>query len=95
MCRGAALPSIAQWVSGLFENVDLSPSDISAALVLSAASQQLRRKMRIKNALDPKLQAMSEVGSVAHTDDASEATESESDDVASVSGGSGKSMFVQ
>ena len=79
-------------MSGLFENVDLSPSDISAALILSAASQQLRRKMRIKNALDPKLQAMSEVGSVAHTDDVSEATDSESDDVASVSGGNHQSV---
>ena len=86
-CRGAALPSIAQWVAGLFENVDLSPSDISAALILCAASQQLRRKMRIKNALDPKLQAMSEAGSVlGGKDDASEATDSETDAAPSVSG---------
>ena len=58
-CRGAALPSIAQWVSGLFGSVDLAPSDITAALVLAAAAQRRRRKNRIKKALNPILKAAS------------------------------------
>ncbi|KAK9811146.1 hypothetical protein WJX73_006499 [Symbiochloris irregularis] len=47
----APLPGIAQLVAGLFENIDMSPSDITAALILAAASQQQRRKMRIRRAL--------------------------------------------
>ena len=74
-------------MAGLFENVDLSASDISVALVLAAASQQLRRKMRIKRALDPKIQAMSEAGSVEgdHETD-SVATASDTDGAPSLTG---------
>ena len=72
-------------MAGLFENVDLSASDISVALVLAAASQQLRRKMRIKRALDPKFQALSEAGSVKGDPDDVEsvATESDTEDLRS------------
>ena len=80
-CSDAPLPSIAQWVAGLFENIDLSPSDITAALILAAASQQQRRKMRIKRALAPKLDAMSSAASetTASEDSASETTTDDQD----------------
>ena len=57
--RGPPLPSIAQWIAGLFGNVDLSPSDLAEALILTAASQSLRRKMRIRKALEPLARASS------------------------------------
>lgn len=66
LCRDAPLPGIAQLVAGLFESIDLSPSDVTAALILAAASQQQRRKMRIKRALEPKL---AEVGRGSVTSD--------------------------
>lgn len=37
--RTAPLTSVAQWLSGLFGNADLTPSDLVAALVLCAAAQ--------------------------------------------------------
>lgn len=46
--REAPLPGIAQMIASLFENIDLSPSDITAAIILAAAAQQQTRKMRIK-----------------------------------------------
>ena len=71
-CRGAPLPSIAQWVSGLFGSVDLAPSDITAALVLAAAAQRRRRKNRIKKALNPIIKAASERATSTTSDEASE-----------------------
>lgn len=68
-CRGAALPSIAQWISGLFGSVDLAPSDITAALVLAAAAQRRRRKQRIKKALNPILKAASNAATSDDTSD--------------------------
>lgn len=69
--REAPLPGIAHLVAGLFENVDLSPSDISTALILAAASQQQRRKMRIKRALADKVERLSGTRSRRDTDTAS------------------------
>lgn len=88
MCRTEApLPGIAQLVSGLFENVDLSPSDITAALVLAAASQQQRRKMRIRRALFKAAEQRSRAGD---SDAASEVTSEESD----LAGRSGPSCYL-
>lgn len=70
--RGAPLPSIAQWISGLFGNVDLAPSDITAALVLAAAAQRRRRKNRIKKALNPIMQAASNAATSTTTDQVSD-----------------------
>ena len=67
-CRGAPLPSIAKWMSVLFGNVDLSPSDLTEAVVLTAASQSLRRKMRIKKALAPVIAKAGSVVSAATSD---------------------------
>ncbi len=52
-CRSAPLTSVAQWLSGLFGNADLTPSDLVAALVLTAAAQHQRRRLHIQNALEP------------------------------------------
>ncbi len=79
--RGAPLPSIAQWISGLFGNVDLAPSDITAALVLAAAAQRRRRKNRIKKALNPIMKAASNAATSTTTDQVSDL------DTASVDGG--------
>jgi len=70
--RGAPLPSIAQWISGLFGNVDLAPSDITAALVLAAAAQRRRRKNRIKKALNPIMKAASNAATSNTTDQVSD-----------------------
>lgn len=70
--RGAPLPSIAQWISGLFGNVDLAPSDITAALVLAAAAQRRRRKNRIKKALNPIMKAASNAATSTTTDQVSD-----------------------
>ena len=71
-CRGAPLPSIAQWISGLFGNVDLAPSDITAALVLAAAAQRRRRKNRIKKALNPIIKAASNAATSTTNDQVSD-----------------------
>ena len=71
-CRGAPLPSIAQWISGLFGSVDLAPSDITAAMVLAAAAQRRRRKNRIKKALNPVIKAASNAATSTTTDDVSD-----------------------
>ncbi len=39
LCRSAPLTSVAQMLSGLFGNADLTPSDLIAALVLCTAAQ--------------------------------------------------------
>ena len=70
--RGAPLPSIAQWISGLFGNVDLAPSDITAALVLAAAAQRRRRKNRIKKALNPIIKAASNAATSTTNDQVSD-----------------------
>ncbi|KAL3137504.1 hypothetical protein ABBQ38_004792 [Trebouxia sp. C0009 RCD-2024] len=77
--RGAPLPSIAQWISGLFGSVDLAPSDITAALVLAAAAQRRRRRNRIKRALNPILKAASNAPSYQTSDHLSETTASADD----------------
>lgn len=59
--RGPPLPSIAQWISHLFANVDLSPTDLMEAIILAAAAQSMRRKMRIKRALRPAIARASQV----------------------------------
>ena len=61
--RSAPLTSVAQWMSGLFGHADLTPSDLVAALVLTAAAQQQRRRLRIKSALDEKLGSITEASS--------------------------------
>lgn len=80
VCRGAALPSIAQWISGLFGSVDLAPSDITAALVLAAAAQRRRRKNRIKKALNPILKAASNAATSATSDEPSDIDTESTDD---------------
>lgn len=50
-------------MSGLFGHADLTPSDLVAALVLTAAAQQQRRRLRIKNALGEKLDSITEASS--------------------------------
>ena len=88
-CRDAPLPGIAQWVASLFENIDLSPSDVTAALILAAASQQQRRKMRIKRALADKLESLtgrSSMASMSDTTDADTASEASSDTDDALSG---------
>lgn len=50
-------------MSGLFGHADLTPSDLIAALVLTAAAQQQRRRLRIKSALGEKLDSITEVSS--------------------------------
>ena len=77
--RGAPLPSIAQWISGLFGSVDLAPSDITAALVLAAAAQRRRRRNRIKRALNPIIKAASNAPSYQTSDHLSETTASADD----------------
>lgn len=77
--RGAPLPSIAQWISGLFGSVDLAPSDITAALVLAAAAQRRRRKNRIKRALNPIIKAASNAATSQTSDQISETTGSVDD----------------
>lgn len=77
--RGAPLPSIAQWISGLFGSVDLAPSDITAALVLAAAAQRRRRKNRIKRALNPIIKAASNAPSYQTSEHLSETTASADD----------------
>ena len=62
-CRTAPLTSVAQWMSGLFGHADLTPSDLVAALVLTAAAQQQRRRLRIKHALGEKLDTITEASS--------------------------------
>lgn len=62
-CRSAPLTSVAQWMSGLFGHADLTPSDLVAALVLTAAAQQQRRRLQIKNALGEKLDSITEASS--------------------------------
>ena len=62
-CRSAPLTSVAQWMSGLFGHADLTPSDLVAALVLTAAAQQQRRRLQIKNALGEKLDTITEASS--------------------------------
>ena len=62
-CRSAPLTSVAQWMSGLFGHADLTPSDLVAALVLTAAAQQQRRRLRIKHALGEKLDTITEASS--------------------------------
>ena len=62
-CRTAPLTSVAQWMSGLFGHADLTPSDLVAALVLTAAAQQQRRRLQIKNALGEKLESITEASS--------------------------------
>lgn len=59
-CRAAPLTSVAQVLSKLFGHADLTVSDLVAALVLTAAAQHQRRRLHIKNALAPTLEAMSE-----------------------------------
>ena len=66
------MPSIAQWISGLFGSVDLAPSDITAAMVLAAAAQRRRRKNRIKKALNPVIKAASNAATSTTTDDVSD-----------------------
>ena len=61
--RSAPLTSVAQWMSGLFGHADLTPSDLVAALVLTAAAQQQRRRLHIKSALDEKLGSITEASS--------------------------------
>ena len=68
------MPSIAQWISGLFGSVDLAPSDITAALVLAAAAQRRRRKNRIKRALNPIIKAASNAATSQTSDQLSETT---------------------
>lgn len=63
VCRSAPLTSVAQWMSGLFGHADLTPSDLVAALVLTAAAQQQRRRLHIKNALGEKLDTITEASS--------------------------------
>lgn len=77
--RGAPLPSIAQWISGLFGSVDLAPSDITAALVLAAAAQRRRRRNRIKRALNPIIKAASNAATSQTSDQMSETTGSVDD----------------
>lgn len=79
-CRGAPLPSIAQWISGLFGSVDLAPSDITAAMVLAAAAQRRRRKNRIKKALNPHIKAASNAATSTTTDDVSDMDTASVDD---------------
>ena len=50
-------------MSGLFGHADLTPSDLVAALVLTAAAQQQRRRLQIKNALGEKLESITEASS--------------------------------
>ncbi|KAK9831061.1 hypothetical protein WJX74_001575 [Apatococcus lobatus] len=50
--RDAPLRSITEVIAQLFEGVNLSPSDMTAALVLVAAAQHRRRKVQIENALE-------------------------------------------
>lgn len=71
LCREAALPSIAQWISGLFASVDLSPTDLTEAIILTAAAQSMRRKMRIKRALAP---AVGSLSSASMSDASSDTT---------------------
>ena len=52
VCRDAPLRSITEVIAQLFEGVNLSPSDMTAALVLVAAAQHRRRKVQIENALE-------------------------------------------
>ena len=44
--------SIASWIAGLFAGVDLSPSDLMTAIFLTSAAQNMRRRMRIRKALE-------------------------------------------
>ena len=44
--------SIASWIAGLFAGVDLSPSDLMTAVFLTSAAQNMRRRMRIRKALE-------------------------------------------
>lgn len=53
MRRSAPLTSVARFMSGLFGNADLTPSDLVAALVLTAAAQHQRRRLHIKCAPVP------------------------------------------
>ena len=81
------MASIAQWIAGLFENIDLSPSDITAAMVLAAASQQQRRKMRIRRALAPKLGTGLHRDSSVTSETATTDTDSDATSEADLSGG--------
>ncbi|KAK9821582.1 hypothetical protein WJX81_008445 [Elliptochloris bilobata] len=49
--RTTPLTSIAQWLAALFGDADLTPSDMSAAIVLTMAAQHRRRRLRIRRAL--------------------------------------------
>ncbi len=51
MHRGSPLPAIAEWIASLFEGIDITPSDLTTALVLVAAAQHRRRKMQIEQKL--------------------------------------------
>ncbi len=50
--RSTPLSSIAQWLATLFGDADLTPSDLSAAIVLTMAAQHRRRRLRIRRALE-------------------------------------------
>ena len=49
--RTTPLSSIAEWLAALFGDADLTPSDMSAAIVLTMAAQHRRRRLRIRRAL--------------------------------------------
>jgi hypothetical protein len=56
--REPALHSIAELASGLLSHVDLDPTDIAAAAVLTSAAQSRRRRLRVARALLPVYRAL-------------------------------------
>lgn len=52
------IKSIAELTSGLVSHVDLDATDLTAALMLTAAAQSRRRRLRVARALLPVYQAM-------------------------------------
>lgn len=63
--------SIASWIASLFAGVEMSPSDLMAAIFLTAAAQSMRRKMRIRKALKPAAQ-MSQIEHSTQESDSSD-----------------------
>ncbi|KAK9829311.1 hypothetical protein WJX72_005111 [[Myrmecia] bisecta] len=93
--KAAPLSSIAQWISGLFGSIDLAPSDVTVALVLAAAAQRARRRMRIRRALEPKLEMLSNgATSITSSTAASTADLTELDDVSDAASDSDASSIA-